>query len=471
MRQRVVSWAGPAQPDTDAIRSRALASAVVFPVLAGVYVIAGKLGLRLAFVNASATAVWAPTGIALAAFLTLGYRVWPAIFLGAFLVNVTTAGSVGTSICIAFGNTLEGLVGACLVNRFAAGRHAFERAQDIFKFTALAAVAATMVSATVGVTTLLLAGLATRASYGSIWLTWWLGDAAGALVVAPFAVLWGTQPLTRWSCSRFLEAAVLLLALTLVAEVVFGGLFPSVVKDYPLEFLCIPFLVWAAFRFGAREVATAVVLLSGVATAGTLRGLGPFSGVTQNEALLLLQAFMGVTAVMALALAAVVTEREVAQDQLRLLAVSDSLTGLGNYRQLIAVLDFEITRSQRTEKPFSMVFLDVDDLKKVNDRLGHLAGNRVLCRVAAALRASCRATDTPARFGGDEFALVLPETGEDAARQVARRISTTVGADDEPPRISVSVGVALHPRDGATAETLLAAADRGLYEAKARRLR
>ena len=469
MRQRVVSWAEPAQPDTDAIRSPALASAVVFPVLAAVYVIAGKLGLRLAFVNASATAVWAPTGIALAAFLTLGYRVWPAIFLGAFLVNVTTAGSVGTSICIAFGNTLEGLVGACLVNRFAAGRNAFARAQDIFKFTALAAVAGTTVSATLGVTTLLLAGLATRASYGSIWLTWWLGDAAGALVVAPFAVLWGTQPLTRWSRSRFLEAAVLLLALTLVADVVFGGLFPSVVKDYPLEFLCIPFLGWAAFRFGAREVATAVVLLCGIATAGTLRGLGPFSGVTQNEALLLLQAFMGVTAVMALALAAVVTEREVAQDQLRLLAVSDSLTGLGNYRQLIAVLDFEIARSQRTEKPFSMVFLDVDDLKKVNDRLGHLAGNRVLCRVAAALRASCRATDTPARFGGDEFALVLPETGEDAARQVARRISTTVEADDEPPRISV--GVALYPRDGATAETLLAAADRGLYEAKARRLR
>jgi diguanylate cyclase (GGDEF)-like protein len=471
MRQRVVSWAGPAQCDTSGIRPRALANAVVMPVLTAVYFIAGKLGLQLAFVNASATAVWAPTGIALAAFLTLGYRVWPAVFLGAFLVNATTAGSVGTSICIAFGNTLEGLAGAYLVNRFAGGRNAFARAQDIFKFTALAAVASTMVSATCGVTTLLLAGLATRANYGSIWVTWWLGDAAGALVVAPFAILWSTRPVTRWSRGRFLEAALLLVTLTLVAEVVFGGLFRSWVKDYPLEFLCIPFLVWAAFRFGSWEVATAVVLLSGIATAGTVRGLGPFSGVTQNEALLLLQAFMGVAAVMTLALSAVVTERQVAQDQLRLLAVSDPLTGLGNYRQLASVLDFEITRSQRTEKPFSMVFLDVDDLKRVNDSRGHVAGNRVLCRVAAVLRASCRATDTPARFGGDEFALVLPETEEPAANEVAQRISARVEADDEPPPVSVSLGVALYPRDGGTAEALLAAADRGLYQAKARRRR
>jgi diguanylate cyclase (GGDEF)-like protein len=471
LRQRVVSWASSAQSGIGALGSRALVNAVLLPVLTGVYFVAGKLGLRLAFVNASATAVWAPTGIALAAFLTLGYRVWPAIFLGAFLVNATTAGSMGTSISIAVGNTLEGLAGAYLVNRFAAGRNAFARAQDIFRFTALAAVVSTTLSATCGVTTLLLAGLATRASYGSIWLTWWLGDAAGALVVAPFAILWSAKPFTRWSRRRFVEASLLLLSLTMVAEVVFGGLFPSGVKDYPLEFLCIPFLVWAAFRFGPREVATAVVLLSGIATAGTLRGLGPFSGVTQNEALLLLQAFMGVTAVMALALAAVVSERRDAEDQLRLLAVTDQLTGLGNYRQLIAVLDFEITRSQRTEKPFSMVFLDVDELKKINDDLGHLEGNRALVRVAAALRASCRATDAPARFGGDEFALVLPESGEEAAHQVARRISANLAASGESPVVSVSVGVALYPRDGGTAEQLLAAADRGLYEAKPQRRR
>jgi diguanylate cyclase (GGDEF)-like protein len=441
----------------------------VLAVLVTAYVVAGKLGLRLAFVNASATAVWAPAGIALAAFLVLGYRVWPAILLGAFLVNVTTAGSAVTSVCIGAGNTLEGLAGAWLVNRFAGGRHAFARARDVFKFTGLAAIASTTVSATCGVTTLALAGLATWPSYGSIWLTWWLGDAAGDLVVAPFAILWSAMPRVRFRPGRGLEGTLLLLALALVAQIVFGGLFPAEVKNYPLEFLCIPFLVWAAFRFRQREVATAIVVLSGIAIWGTLRGVGAFSRWTQNEALLLLQAFMGVTAVMALALAAVVSERRAAEEQLRHLSVTDALTGLGNYRRLIAALDFEIRRSGRTERPFAMLFFDVDDLKKINDGHGHLAGNRALCRVAEALQAACRATDTAVRFGGDEFALVLPETAEAAALPVARRILEHVERDGEGPPVSLSMGVAVYPRDGATPELLLGTADHGLYQAKARR--
>ena len=121
-------------------------------LLAIVYLIAGKLGLLLAFVNPSATAVWAPTGIALAATLMFGYRVWPGVMVGAFLVNVTTTGSIVTSLGIAAGNTLEGLAGAYLVTRFAHGRYAFERPKDIFKFALLAGILSTMVAATVGVT-------------------------------------------------------------------------------------------------------------------------------------------------------------------------------------------------------------------------------------------------------------------------------------------------------------------------------
>src|SRR6184192_4115850 len=126
----------------------------IFTVLAAVYFVAGKLGLRLAFVHVSATAVWPHTGIAIAAFLILGLRAWPAILAGAFLVNLTTAGSLATSIGLGIGNTLEGVVGAYLVNRFAGGRNAFERAPDVFKFALVAAMLSTTVSATVGVTTL-----------------------------------------------------------------------------------------------------------------------------------------------------------------------------------------------------------------------------------------------------------------------------------------------------------------------------
>src|ERR1700730_415701 len=158
------------------MRSRVPADLTLIGMLASVYFIAGKLGLTLAFVHASATAVWPPTGIALAAVLVFGYRVWPGILLGAFLVNITTEGTLATSLGIAVGNTLEGLLGAHLVNRFARGRDAFERAQDIVRFVALAGLVSTTVAATFGVTSLSIGGFARWSDYRAIWLTWWLGD-------------------------------------------------------------------------------------------------------------------------------------------------------------------------------------------------------------------------------------------------------------------------------------------------------
>jgi integral membrane sensor domain MASE1 len=140
--------------------------------LAVVYFVAGKLGLQLAYVQASATAVWPCTGIAIAALLVFGYRVWPGILIGAFVTNLTTAGTIETSLLIAVGNTLEGLAGCYLVSRFAGGKEAFARATDIFKFALLAGGLATTVSATIGVATLAVAGLANWGAFGSIWYTW-----------------------------------------------------------------------------------------------------------------------------------------------------------------------------------------------------------------------------------------------------------------------------------------------------------
>jgi diguanylate cyclase (GGDEF)-like protein len=179
---------------------------------------------------------------------------------------------------------------------------------------------------------------------------------------------------------------------------------------------------------------------------------------------------MGVTALTTLTLAAVVSERRGAEKRLRRLAVSDPLTGLGNYRRLIASLEGEIRRSRRNERPFALLFLDLDDLKRINDRYGHLMGNRALCRVADVLRVSCRSIDTAARFGGDEFALVMPETREATAWQVAHRIQDDLAGDTEQPVLSLSVGVAEYPRDGETVEALLGVADHALYEAKAGRV-
>ena len=454
---------------TRTIQSQSLRRLGLLVAIAAAYFVAGRLGLRLAVVNPSATAVWPPTGIALAALLLAGYDVWPAIMVGAFLVNLTTTGAVPSAVAIAAGNTLEGLLGAYLVNRFARGRRVGERARDVFTLAVLAGMVSTAVSATAGVLAISLAGLAGWSDFGSIWLTWWLGDAVGDLVVAPAVLFWALHPRVHWTRRQTLEAAALLLGVGVVGIAVFDGLFPWRDRHYPLEFLSVPLLLWAAFRFEPREAATAVLVLAGVAIAGTLSGFGPFARPTYDESLLLVQAFTGVTAIMTLVLAAAVAERREAQERLRRLAVSDPLTGLSNYRQLVQALETEIKRSSRTDRPFAVVLMDLDGLKTINDRFGHLVGSLALRRVAETLLGSCRGIDTAARFGGDEFALVLPETGDAAAWHVARRIADRVSRDGEQPVISVSVGVAVHPRDGASLEGLLNAADRSLYDSKSRR--
>jgi two-component system, cell cycle response regulator len=162
------------------------------------------------------------------------------------------------------------------------------------------------------------------------------------------------------------------------------------------------------------------------------------------------------------------TERKRAEEQAQLLAITDPLTGLGNYRRLLDVFHAEIERSGRTRRPFAVLLLDLDGLKKINDRYGHVAGSRALCRLGDALRLFCRAIDTAARYGGDEFAVILPETTASAAGFVASRIREQIATDSEQPPLSASIGVAAYPQDGETIEALLQTADRELYGMKSR---
>jgi signal transduction histidine kinase len=277
--------------------------------LALIYLIAGKLALRLAFLHASASPVWPPAGIALAALLVLGFRVWPAIFVGAFLVNLTTLGNILTSLGIASGNTLEALCGAWLVNRFAGGARVFGRPQDVFKF-ALAALVSTTVSPTFGVSSLAVGGFAQWSSYWPIWLTWWLGDASGVLVIAPLLLLWSVPATQRtWNQKQVLEVSVLLLLLVVLAETVFGGWLPISARNYPISFICGPIVIWTAFRFTPRETATGIFILSTIAIWGTLHGFGPFILQSENQSLLMLQSWTAALTITAMAIAAAITER------------------------------------------------------------------------------------------------------------------------------------------------------------------
>jgi diguanylate cyclase (GGDEF)-like protein len=153
------------------------------------------------------------------------------------------------------------------------------------------------------------------------------------------------------------------------------------------------------------------------------------------------------------------------------MAASDPLTGLANYRRIVDALGNEIERTKRTGRPFSLALFDLDGLKRINDQYGHEVGSRAICRMAETLRLNCRAVDTAGRYGGDEFALVLPETGKDAARDVAHRICESLAKQEELPRITASAGVAVYPQDGDSLLAMLASADRALYQEKGRTIR
>lgn len=287
---------------------------LLMAAICALYVISGKLGLKLAFENPSATSVWAPTGIAIASFLIFGYRIWPAIFLGAFLTNITTAGTVVTTLGISFGNTFEGLVGAYLVSEYAGGRNAFYSTKNVFKFTFLACMVAPAISATMGVLSLSLSGLSPWKEFSSVWFTWWMGDLVGALIVAPPLILWSLAPMWRMSIERKIRIIFLFFILIITGFIIFFGVFPY-------SFLIIPVLTLFAFRVNPRESSLAVLMLAMIAIWGTLKGYGPFTPNEStpeaiNSALLTLQAFFGVVAMTVMSFSASSMEERVSRAKL-----------------------------------------------------------------------------------------------------------------------------------------------------------
>jgi len=296
--------------------TRPFQTAASILAVAAVYFCVGKFGLSLAVVHPSASAIWPPTGLALAATLLWGYRLWPGIFLGAFLVNFSTPGNPATDFGIAVGNTMEALLGAWLVNRFAHGAKAFDRARDIFGFVLLAAMVSTVVSASVGVTSVCLGREARWEQYAAIWSTWWMGDMMGDLMVSPLLLIWLRRPWPRLRPAQVQEAAGVLFAVVLVSVLIFLPRIPSG-RENQLKYLCLLPLLWAAFRFRQHGASVCASVLSGIAFWGTWQGIGPFVTLDPNKSLLFLQAFGGTMTLTALVVAAVVSERQRFEQRLR----------------------------------------------------------------------------------------------------------------------------------------------------------
>lgn len=284
-------------------------------LLVALYVGTAKLGLSLHAVGGFATAVWPPTGLALVALVLGGYRLWPGIALGAYLVNVWAGAPLLVAAGMALGNTFEALLGAAFLRHVVRIRPALDRLRDVAGLVG-AALLSTLVSATVGATSGWLGGVIATDVYDKAWRTWWLGDMNGDLVVAALLLTWSTRPKTILSSRLLLEGAGLLLTVVTLGLLVFTRSMATDIIDF--SYLIFPVLIWAALRFGPPGASAATALVSSLAIWGTAHGGGPFVSGTFHENVLALQTFMSIVAGTVLVLAAVVAERKRAE--LRLVA-------------------------------------------------------------------------------------------------------------------------------------------------------
>jgi diguanylate cyclase (GGDEF)-like protein len=466
----------------------AYATKVVAIALA--YFGAAQLGLALAYGESTASAVWPPAGIALAALLVFGVRLWPGVLLGALLAEATSGVPLSTALGITAGNTLEALIGSCLLLRVARMHAALDRVRDVLALTLVGALACAF-GASVGFASLWLSGIVPWQALWSVWSTWWLGDIGGVLIVAPFLLV-----LAGWRRSRprprdVAEALGLLAALAVACVLAFSG-------SPGLEYLVFPVLIWAALRFQALGAAATSMFAAGVSVSFAARGIGPFADGTAAQGIFSSQLFVTVMSLGGLMLAAVVSERARAvvalreaharlEDKVRertaalatanahllTLATHDALTGLPNRMLFFDVLERAVALARRHDWQVAVLFVDVDGFKETNDRFGHHAGDELLVETARRLRASLRESDTVARLGGDEFAVLLSgSTSVDEAAGAAERVlehlrEPFVGSAARP-RLSASVGVAVQvAQDDICAQELLKQADAAMYHAKA----
>jgi PAS domain S-box-containing protein len=276
--------------------------------LAALYFLAAKASLPFAIPPGYATAVWPPSGIALAALLLFGPRLWPGVWLGAAAVNLTVQSSWVTAGLIGTGNTLEAIVAAFLIRRHMGVPLAFSRGEDVFMLVAACATSS-VIAATIGTMALSVGNPVDGGQAAYNWWTWWQGDLCGMVIVAPLLLTWYGRASIAWTPARLLEMGAFTALLVVAAQLIFSRA-PDQASPVAAPILIIPLLVWAAFRFGQREVTSAIAITCVISVFHSVAGRGPFAAGTLNQSLLTLLLFICIAVFMGLVLSAVLQERE-----------------------------------------------------------------------------------------------------------------------------------------------------------------
>jgi signal transduction histidine kinase len=388
--------------DPAAVRTRPGSYILQVALVAAVYFGGAKLGLSLAVAHGVISPVWPPTGIAIAALLLLGPRMWPAVAIGALAGNATSGVSLGVAAAIAVGNTLEAVAAVYLLRRVSC-RLSFDRVRDVLCFAVVGAMLPSAIAATNGVTVLALANSDAASPYGSRWLLWWLGDATGALLVAPLILVWATRPPLHLPGRRMLEGAILLAGLAGMSAAIFLG------GSWRYPYALFPLLLWAAVRFTQLGAVSSSFTVAAFGVAGIVSENTPLGGTGDTVAVQILQALLAIVAISLLALGASISERDAAAESLRQAAV-----GLAEAQALahIGSWEWEIAGDRVTWS---------DELYRIYDlqpERGELNYDAYLARIHPSDRDAVRATVERALAEGGAFEVTHRIVLEDGAERV-----------------------------------------------------
>lgn len=436
-------------------------------VVALAYLAAANLSIGLAIPPGYASPVWPPSGIALAAVLLLGTRVWPALWLGAAIANIAVEASFLTATFIATGNTLEAIAACALIRRHAVDPGRFERIEQVFKFIIFCALAASIAASSAMLPLAIGHSLSWAAGLRN-WWTWWQGDMTGMIICVPLLLSLARGAADEWPIGKKLEAGLFALALLATAAAITAGK-GTHFAPFALTFVALPFIIWAAIRFGQREVTAVIAVVSAVAVSYVLDRSDLFPTLRLNELLLMFLAFIGIVVTTGLVLVAALTESRRALEDL---THHDPVTGLPNLALFRDRLAQVLKVAEKSGAKVAVAVMGIDRFKAVNDALGWQAGDEVLSQIARHLSRDVGKGGIVARLNGVQFAIAGYgiEDERAAARVIEKRLARWFGSPfvvgQGELRLTARMGLAFSPEDGVEPDTLLLNAEAALKKAK-----
>lgn len=466
------------------------------------YMIGVQLSVKMTAFN-GASAIWLPSGITLAAILLFGSKVFFGIAFGSImgLINYSSSLQSFTHIilintaCI-LANYLQPLLIKLLIQKYANMRTLFTSIRGVTCFILFSSLMAVLAPIIV-VNTAVYIKLYSANNYWNYFFTMWSSGALAHIIFAPIFLIPTIHPVTKKNpLPRKIKALIIIfifLSTMLISWLTFW-------KSNALEYLFLLLLIISVFTLGKKFSIIMVVIVSCVTIIATMLGFGPFVKQSANQSLLLLQSFIGVFAVTCLILSAIIDEKQRAtntleailanlensvkertaelqkvNDELSRLAHLDGLTQIANRRQFDDYLVKEWKRHLRKQEFLALILIDIDYFKRYNDCYGHQGGDNCLIEVAQTITKTLkRPMDLATRYGGEEFAVILPNTKPEGALVVAEHIREAVFllkiphiASTVSQYVTLSLGVAsLIPTPEMSWEDLISIADRALYQAK-----